>query len=81
MFIIDLLWQDHRQKQQYFLVRKKEPYFGLAVQHLDPEKVHSYWPTKCDSKSGKSSLPDNLKYEETYEAKGVESVIANEHHS
>ena len=36
MFIVDLLWkQDNRQKQQHFLVRNKEPLFGLAVQHLD----------------------------------------------
>ena len=70
--------RDHHQKQQYFLVRKKEPHFGLVVQHLDLVMVHSYWPTKCDTKSGEIILPDNLKYGKTYKAKGVESVIAKE---
>ena len=32
-------------------------------------------------KDQERSLPDNLKYEETYEAKGVDSVIAKDHES
>ena len=56
-------------------------FFGLAVQHLDLEIVHSHWPTKRYPKSGETGLPDNLKYEETYEAEGVESVIAKDHDS
>ena len=78
MFIADLLLQDHHQKQQYSLVRKKEPHFGLAVQHLDLVTVHLYWPTKRNSKSGETSLRGQR---ETYEAKGVESVIAKDHES
>jgi hypothetical protein len=78
---VDLLLQDHRQKQQYCLVRKKELRFGLAIQHLNLVMIHSHWPTKGASKSGETNLPDNLKYGETYEAKGVESVIAKDHES
>jgi hypothetical protein len=49
--IADLLSQGRHQKQQYFLVRKKEPHFGLVAQHLNLVTVHENWPTKLDSKS------------------------------
>ena len=81
IIIVHILWQDHHQKHQHFLVRKKELLFGLAVQHLDLEMVHSHWPTKHYPKSGETRLLDNLKYEKTYEAKGIESVIAKDHES